>query len=100
MAASTVVLRLMLLNSVCAQVLQAAFGGSPASLYGNALKLLAASPLDACSQLANADQVAGTVLLMQRGNCTFASKVSCMACPSFGGGNYLMPDLSSLNEAS
>ena len=57
------------------QVLQAAFGGSPSSLYGNALKLLAASPLDACSFLANAGQVAGTVLLMQRGNCTFASKV-------------------------
>ena len=83
-AASTVMPRLMLLNSICAQVLQAAFGGSPASLYGNALKLLAASPLDACSQLANADQVAGTVLLMQRGNCTFASKVRRVTRPSLG----------------
>ena len=57
------------------QVLQAAFGGSPSSLYGSSLKLLVASPLDACTLLANAGQVAGTVLLMQRGNCTFASKV-------------------------
>lgn len=62
------------------QVLQAGFGGSFTTLYGQALALLVGAPLDGCNTLSNAAQAGGAVLLLQAGNCSAAAKVGAVSC--------------------
>ena len=45
---------------------------------GRQLPLLAANPMDACTQLVRPDSFKNAIVLAQRGNCTFGTKV-----PSF-----------------
>ena len=58
------------------QVMQAAFGGTVASLEGQQLLLSLASPLDGCSVIQNSGAVAGTAVLMSRGTCYLSTKVA------------------------
>ena len=58
------------------RVVQAAFGGRVAGLYGRRLPLSAAEPRDACAPLQNGAAVAGTVTVVARGTCTFATKAA------------------------
>lgn len=58
------------------RVVQAQFGGRLSSLYGRRLALAAALPPDACGNLDNAALVAGAVLIVARGGCTFADKAA------------------------
>lgn len=65
--------------------MQAAFGGSLASLYAQPLQLSLAQPLDGCGQLQNAAAVNGTLVLVQRGSCYLttkaaASSAACSGC--------------------
>ena len=59
--------------------MQASFGPSLAALVasGRQLPLLAANPMDACTPLLRPDSFKNAVVLAQRGNCTFATKVAC-----------------------
>lgn len=57
------------------QVMGADFGHSVGTLIGTKLPLAVATPLDACTALANPSKFAGRVVLLQRGNCTFQTKV-------------------------
>ena len=59
----------------CAQVMQASFGNSIRSLFGQQLALSVAHPADGCAALDNEADVAGTVVLVLRGTCFFAVKV-------------------------
>ena len=55
--------------------MQASFGGSVSALEsGKQLGLSVASPPDGCQPLGNAADVAGTVVLLQRGTCFFSIK--------------------------
>lgn len=38
--------------------------------------MVQASPLRACEQLTNEDEVAGTIAIIERGDCMFIEKVS------------------------
>ncbi len=62
--------------------MQASFGPSLAALVasGMQLPLLAATPVDACTQLARPDRFKNAVVLAQRGNCTFGTKVVSSSC--------------------
>ena len=60
--------------SLC-QVMGADFGRSIGTLVGNELPLAVATPLDACTALTNPSTFAGRVVLLQKGNCTFETKV-------------------------
>lgn len=61
------------------RVMQASFGpalsGLAASTASTPLKLLAASPADGCFPYTKPAAYLGAVVLLQRGNCSFASKV-------------------------
>lgn len=59
----------------CAQVMQASFGRPMSALFGRQYALSVTAPADGCSALSNAAAVAGTVVLVLRGTCTFAVKV-------------------------
>lgn len=52
----------------------AQFGPAP-SLAGVTAAVAATAPLDACTALSNAGEVAGGIALIDRGNCTFVTKV-------------------------
>lgn len=39
-------------------------------------RVVRASPLRACEQLTNEDEVAGTIAIIERGDCMFIEKVS------------------------
>ncbi len=58
------------------QVMQASFGASIRSLFGQQIALSVAHPADGCAALDNQADVAGTVVLVLRGTCFFAVKVS------------------------
>jgi hypothetical protein len=66
---------------VDARVLTATFGPSFADQTGAAIEggllLRAAQPPQACSELTNADALAGHIVLVQRGGCYFSVKVRC-----------------------
>ncbi len=64
------------------QVMQAAFGGSIASLYNQQLLLSVAQPNDGCTPLQNAADVNGTVVLIQRGACYVSTKVRLASSPA------------------
>ena len=55
------------------QVLQAGFGGSFASLYGQQLPLTLGLPLDGCNALSSARQ-GGSLLLLQAGTAQQPSR--------------------------
>ena len=55
--------------------MQASFGNSIRSLFGQQLALSVAHPADGCAALDNQADVAGTVVLVLRGTCFFAVKV-------------------------
>ena len=55
--------------------MQASFGNSIQTLYGQQLALSVAHPADGCTALDNQADVAGTVVLVLRGTCFFAIKV-------------------------
>ena len=55
--------------------MQAAFGGQVSSMYGRQFPLSVASPVEGCSMLQNSAEVAGTVVLIERGTCYFSTKV-------------------------
>lgn len=59
------------------QVMQASFGPTLRALANAAqqLPLLAANPMDACTALLWPASFRNTIVLAQRGNCTFATKV-------------------------
>ena len=57
------------------QVMQASFGSSIRSLFGQQYTLSIASPSDGCKAFNNTGNVAGTVVLVLRGSCFFAVKV-------------------------
>jgi hypothetical protein len=56
--------------------MQASFGRPISALFGRQYALSVAAPGDGCSALTNAAAVAGTVVLVLRGTCTFAVKVN------------------------
>lgn len=58
------------------QVMQASFGNSIQTLYGQQIALSVAHPADGCAAFDNQADVAGTVVLVLRGTCFFAVKVS------------------------
>ena len=55
--------------------MQASFGSSIRSLFGQQYTLSIASPSDGCKAFNNTGNVAGTVVLVLRGSCFFAVKV-------------------------
>lgn len=59
------------------QVMQAAFGSTFAGLVqsGSVNVLLAANPKDACSGFVRPSLFQNAVVFVQRGNCTFSTKV-------------------------
>ena len=61
--------------AVHSQVMQASFGRPISALFGRQFALSVAAPADACAALSNSADVAGTVVLVLRGTCTFAVKV-------------------------
>ncbi|BDA48510.1 probable serine protease/ABC transporter B family protein tagD [Coccomyxa sp. Obi] len=65
-------------GTVLIKVMQAAFGPTLSALVNSAqqLPLLAANPMDACTALLWPESFRNAVVLAQRGNCTFATKVS------------------------
>ena len=65
------------------QVMQAAFGPSLSALVHSAqqLPLMAANPMDACTALLWPGLLKNAVVLAQRGNCTFATKVLFLGVP-------------------
>lgn len=69
-------------NDADAQVMQASFGPSLGAMVGSGarLQLLAANPQDACSALVWRGMFRDAVVLAQRGNCTFATKVAAGTC--------------------
>ncbi|BDA49389.1 probable c5a peptidase at N-terminal half [Coccomyxa sp. Obi] len=56
------------------RVMQASFGNSIQSLYGQQFALSVAHPADGCAALDNQADVAGTVVLVLRGTCFFTVK--------------------------
>ena len=59
----------------CLQVMQASFGSSIKTLFGQQYTLSVASPADGCKTFNNTGNVARTVVLVLRGSCYFAVKV-------------------------
>lgn len=57
------------------QIMQASFGSSIRSLFGQQYTLSIASPADGCKAFNNTGNVANTVVLVLRGSCYFAVKV-------------------------
>ncbi len=57
--------------------LEAQFGGDDAyaDVKGNTYELVSANPLKACSELENAEELAGKVAVIKRGQCMFTVKV-------------------------
>lgn len=53
----------------------ASFGPTLGSVIGMQLSIRVANPLDACSPLTQPSLYAGKLVLIQRGNCTFQTKV-------------------------
>ena len=64
---------------LCLQVMQASFGSSIKTLFGQQYTLSVASPADGCMAFNNSGNVAGTVVLVLRGSCYFAVKVGFSA---------------------
>ena len=62
-------------SMLCLQVMQASFGSSIKTLYGQQYTLSVASPADGCKTFNNTGNVARTVVLVLRGSCYFAVKV-------------------------
>ena len=60
---------------LCLQVMQASFGSSIKTLFGQQYTLSVASPADGCKAFNNTGNVARTVVLVLRGSCYFAVKV-------------------------
>ena len=59
--------------------MQATFGRPVSALFGRQYALSNAAPADACAALTNPADVAGTVVLVLRGTCTFAVKVPALS---------------------
>ena len=70
---------LMSFSMLCLQVMQASFGSSIKTLFGQQYTLSVASPADGCMALNNTGNVARTVVLVLRGSCYFAVKVGFCA---------------------
>ena len=62
-------------SMLCSQVMQASFGSSIKTLFGQQFTLSVASPADGCKAFNNTGNVARTVVLVLRGSCYFAVKV-------------------------
>lgn len=72
------------------RVMQAAFGASVGKLGSGSFRLSVASPLDACSPLNNTADLAGSVVLVERGSCYFGDKAA--AVQAAGGAAALIFD--------
>ena len=70
---------LMTSSMLCLQVMQASFGSSIRTLFGQQYTLSIASPSDGCVAFNNTGNVARTVALVLRGSCYFAVKVGVSA---------------------
>ena len=62
-------------STLCLQVMQASFGSSIKTLFGQQYTLSVASPADGCKAFNNTGNVARTVVLVLRGSCYFAVKL-------------------------